>query len=111
MSTTHAFREELTPISFLRRASVVHAARISVVDRGRQTTWSEFGARSRRFADALQRSGLKPGEQVAFLALNSEPLLLSHFAVLQAGGVLVVVNTRLAATPGPDIPAGPPSPV
>ncbi len=69
-----------------------------MVDRGRQTTWSEFGARSRRFADALQRSGLKPGEQVAFLALNSEPLLLSHFAVLQAGGVLVAINTRLAAS-------------
>src|SRR5258705_10613792 len=96
MPTTQAFRQELTPVSFLRRASVVHAARIAVVDRGRQTTWSEFGARSRRFADRLRRSGLKPGERVAFLALNSEPLLLAHFAVLQAGGVLVAINTRLA---------------
>src|SRR5258708_24559272 len=95
MSTTHAFRQELTPVSFLRRASVVHAPRISVVDRGRQTTWSEFGARSRRFADALRRSGLKPGERVAFLALNSEPLLLSHFAVLQAGGLPGSVHNRL----------------
>jgi fatty-acyl-CoA synthase len=33
---------------------------------------------------------------VAFLAFNGEPLLLAHFAVLLAGGVLVAINTRLA---------------
>jgi fatty-acyl-CoA synthase len=32
------------------------------------------------------------------LALNSEPLLLAHFAVPQAGGVLVAINTRLSAS-------------
>jgi fatty-acyl-CoA synthase len=90
------FRQELTPVSFLQRAAVVHAHRIAVVDGDRSTTWSEFGARARRFADALRHSGLRPGDRVAFLAFNGEPLLLAHFAVLLAGGVLVAINTRLA---------------
>jgi fatty-acyl-CoA synthase len=45
----------------------------------------------------MRRAGLKNGDRVAFLALNSEPLLLAHFAVPQAGGVLVAINTRLTA--------------
>src|SRR3981081_4193226 len=92
MLRTSVFRQELTPVSFLQRAAVVHARRIGVVDGGRSTTWALFGARSRGFADALRRSGLEPGERVAFLAFNGEPLLLAHFAVLMAGGVLVAIN-------------------
>jgi fatty-acyl-CoA synthase len=97
MSQSPPFRQELTPVSFLQRAATVHAERTAVVDGGRSLTWSEFGARARRFAGALVRAGLKPGERVAFLALNGEPLLLAHFAVLMAGGVLVAINTRLSA--------------
>ena len=39
---------------------------------------------------------MKHNVRVAFLALNSEPLLLAHFGVPQAGGVLVCINTRLS---------------
>ena len=60
-------------------------------------TWRDFRARSRRLASALRATGLRKGDRVAFLALNSEPLLLAHFGVPQAGGVLVAINTRLSA--------------
>src|SRR5437588_8228010 len=90
------FREELTPVSFLERAGTVHAGRIAVVDRDRRFTYGEWRERARRLASALRARGLEKGERIAFLALNSEPLLLAHFAVLMAGGVLVAINTRLS---------------
>ena len=58
-------------------------------------TWADFRARSRRLASALRGTGLERGDRVAFLAFHSEALLLAHFGVLQAGGVLVAINTRL----------------
>ena len=94
---TLVYREELTPVSFLERAGTVHADRIAAVDGDRSYTYREWRSRSRRLAHALRGAGLKKGDRVAFLALNSEPLLLGHFGVLQAGGVIVAINTRLSA--------------
>jgi fatty-acyl-CoA synthase len=91
------FRNELTPVTFIERAGTVHASRVAVVDGTAAYTWAEFRGRSRRFASALRAAGLERGDRVAFLALNSEALLLAHFGVLQAGGVLVAINTRLTA--------------
>lgn len=94
---TLVYREELTPVSFLERAGTVHADRIAAVDGNRRYTYREWRARSRRLAHALRRAGLQKDDRVAFLAFNSEPLLLGHFGVLQAGGVIVAINTRLSA--------------
>ncbi len=90
-------RHELNPVSFLERSGTVYADRVAVVDGDVSYTWREFRARSRRLASALRDAGLRKGDRIAFLALNSEPLLLAHFGVAQAGGVLVAINTRLSA--------------
>lgn len=90
------YRQELSPLSFLERAGDVHAHRAAVEDGGRTFTYREWRSRARRLASALQQAGLAEGDRVAFLALNSEPLLLGHFAVPRAGGVIVAINTRLA---------------
>lgn len=89
------YRDELSPVSFVERAGTVHASRPAVVDGAATYTWVEFRARSRRFASALRAAGLNKGDRVACVALNSEVLLLAHFGVPQAGGVLVAINTRL----------------
>jgi len=91
------FRQELTPTHFLERAGSAYADRIAVTDGERSFTWREFRARARRLAAALRSQGLQTGDRVAFLGLNSEPLLLAHFAVPLAGGVLVAINTRWSA--------------
>jgi len=93
---TRVWRQELSPVHFLERAGVVYAEHVAVVDGDVSYTWSEFRARARRFASALRAAGLQKGDRVAFLALNSEPLLLAHFGVLLAGGVLVPINIRLS---------------
>jgi fatty-acyl-CoA synthase len=89
-------RAELTPVSFLERSGVAHAERIAVVDGEQSFTYRDWRERARRFAAALQSAGAGPGSRVAFLALNSEPLLLAHHAVPMAGAQLVAINTRLA---------------
>ena len=91
------FRRELTPVSFLERAGTVHAERVAVIDGDARYTWAGIRARARRLASALRSRGLRRGDRVAFLALNSEPLLTAHFAVPMAGGVIVAINTRLSA--------------
>ncbi len=93
--TNPVHRQELTPVSFLERAGDVHAGRVAVVEGDVVFDYRSWRARARRFADALRRGGLRRDDRVAFLALNSEPLLLAHFAVPMAGGILVAINTRL----------------
>ena len=94
---TSVHRQELTPLHFLERAGEVYADRQAVDDGPLRFTWREVRSRARRLASALQRGGLKKGDRVAFLGFNQEPLLLAHFGVPLAGGVLVAINTRLNA--------------
>jgi fatty-acyl-CoA synthase len=94
---TVPWRQELSPNHLIERAGTAFAARMAVTDGPVSYTWAEWRARARRFASALRRAGLERGDRVAFCALNSEPLLLAHFAVPLAGGVLVALNTRLLA--------------
>ncbi len=89
------FRQELSPIHLLERAGEVFADRPAASDGGQSYTWREMRNRARRLASALRSDGLAKGDRIAFLAFNSEPLLLAHFAVPLAGGVLVAINTRL----------------
>jgi fatty-acyl-CoA synthase len=94
---TLVHRQELTPVSFLERAGDAHADRVAVVDGDVSFDYRSWRARARRFAAALRSGGMAKDDRVAFLALNSEPLLLAHFGVPMAGGILVAVNTRLNA--------------
>jgi fatty-acyl-CoA synthase len=86
----------LTPITFLERSARVFPDRTAVVDGERRLTYREFFDRTQRLTAFVQELGIKPGDRVAFLALNGEPLLAAHYAVPMSGGVLVAMNTRLA---------------
>ncbi len=87
----------LSPLSFLERSARVWPDKIAVVYGGRRLTYSELAAEAQRVARALQASGVEPGDRVAYLMPNLPEMLIAHFAVPLAGGVLVAVNTRLTA--------------
>src|SRR5437764_7944382 len=89
-------RRPLTPISFLERSARVFPSKTAVVDHENRFTYREFQERARALASGLQDIGVKPGDRVAFLAFNGEPLLTAHFGVPMSGGVLVPMNTRLS---------------
>jgi len=90
--------EPLTPTAFLDRAGTVFADRVAVVDGESKFTWAEFRERCLKFAGALRRAGVAPGDRVALLAPNSQTLLAAHYAVPWAGAVLVALNTRITAS-------------
>jgi len=93
-----ANRAELTPLSFLERASVAFGQRPAVLHGERRINYAELRQRVHRQATALRAAGLAQGDRVAVLAPNSPMLLEAHFGVPLAGGVLVPINTRLASS-------------
>src|ERR1700741_4854127 len=60
----------------------------------RQRTFREFGDRVARLAGALQTLGMRAGERVAMLALNSDRYLEYQIAVPWGGGVVNPCNIR-----------------
>jgi fatty-acyl-CoA synthase len=86
----------LTPLAFLGRAAEVFADREAVVYGERRMTYTQLSAEVTRVAHALRACGVGPGDRVAYLMPNIPEMLVAHFAVPLAGGVLVAINTRLA---------------
>ena len=87
----------LSPLSFLERSARVWPDKVAVVYGKRRLTYRELAAEAKRVARALQASGVEPGDRVAYLMPNLPEMLIAHYAVPLAGGVLVAVNTRLTA--------------
>src|SRR6478735_12799076 len=86
----------LTPLHFLKRAASVHPDRTAIIDGARTFTYAAMAAEVTRLANALRARGLQSGDRVAYLAPNCAEVLVAHFAVPLAGGVLVTINTRLS---------------
>src|SRR5947208_11038602 len=87
----------LTPLGFLARAAAVYPDKLAVIDGARRFTYREFYERCCRFADALRRRGIGPGDTVAVMAPNVPALLEAHYGVPMAGAVLNALNYRLDA--------------
>ena len=87
----------LTPLSFLERSARVWPDKTAVIYGRRRLTYAELAAETTQVARALRAAGVEPGDRVAYLMPNLPEMLIAHFAVPLAGGVLVAVNTRLAA--------------
>src|SRR5581483_5714353 len=90
-------RSPLTPLELLARTAWVYRDSIAVVENGRRFTYGGFEQRIPRLASALRSSGIAPGDRVAVLAPNTVMALEAQFGVMLAGGVLVMLNTRLNA--------------
>ncbi|MFZ2526574.1 MAG: acyl--CoA ligase family protein [Rhodococcus sp. (in: high G+C Gram-positive bacteria)] len=98
--TVHtANHSPLSPLRFLERSASVFPDRAAIIHGDRLYSYAEFAAETQRFAQAL-RARIRPGDRVAFLAPNVPELLIAHFAVPLAGGVLIALNSRLA---GPEL--------
>src|SRR5688572_14472130 len=85
----------LSPVGFLRRSAEVHPGKAAVIHGERTYTYREFDERCRRFASALARRGIGPGDTVSVLAPNVPALLEAHYAVPGVGAILNALNFRL----------------
>ncbi|WKG05621.1 long-chain fatty acid--CoA ligase [Mycolicibacterium sp. HK-90] len=80
----------------LRRAAQIRPRAESTVFGHRRRTWSETAERVARIAGGLKDVGVRPGDRVAILALNSDRYFELLYAILWLGAVMVPLNTRLA---------------
>jgi fatty-acyl-CoA synthase len=86
----------LTPVRFLRYAEQQYPGRTAAVCGRERFTYSQMSERAGRLAGALREIGVKSNDRVAFLSLNCHRLLEAYFGVLEAGGILLPLNIRLA---------------
>ena len=107
MSTAHphpgsagaANYSQMSPLRFLERSASVFPDRTAIIHGDRTYTYAEFADEAQRLARVL-RSRIEPGDKIAYLTPNVPEMLIAHFAVPLAGGVLVALNSRLA---GPEL--------
>ncbi len=83
---------------FLEKRAFLNPAREAFVDgAGTRLTFAELSERSHRVGNALLASGIRPGDRVALLLMNSAEFLESFFAIARIGAVVVPLNWRLVA--------------
>ncbi|GHF60846.1 long-chain-fatty-acid--CoA ligase [Seohaeicola zhoushanensis] len=80
--------------SILRRAAQVNPTGIATIFKDRQRSWPQTLERVQRLAGALQKLGMKPGDRVALLSLNSDRFIEYYFAVPWGGGAMMPMNIR-----------------
>lgn len=78
----------------LQRSIQATPERVATVFHARRQSFREFGDRVARLAGALQATGMKAGDRVGMLGVNSDRWLECLMGVWWAGGVLNPVNTR-----------------
>ena len=78
----------------LHRAAQLKPHGVATIFGDRRRTWTQLKDRVARLAAVLVSSGLKPGDRVAPIALNSDRYVEIYYAVWWAGGVIVPGNTR-----------------
>ena len=81
----------------LRRAVQTRPTGIATSFSGRRRTWQDSVDRISRVAGALSALGVRRGDRVAILALNSDRYLELMYAIPWLGAAMVPINTRLAA--------------
>jgi acyl-CoA synthetase (AMP-forming)/AMP-acid ligase II len=60
----------------------------------RAITWQEFDERANRFANALQQIGIRKGDKVIHLMMNSIDWLVAYFGIIRTGAWAVPLNFR-----------------
>jgi long-chain acyl-CoA synthetase len=80
----------------LQRPAELFRSRVAVIDGDARFTYGEFARRVAALDASLDRLGLRAGDVVAVLALNSHQHLEAWFAVPRGGLVLNDLNWRLA---------------
>ncbi len=58
----------------------------------RKISWADFDARASKVHDTLLKAGMKKGDKIGLLALNSIVALEIMYGVIRAGGVLVPLS-------------------
>jgi fatty-acyl-CoA synthase len=81
---------------FLHRAVRHYGKKVGVVDGERRFTYAQFGERVNRLSNGLLNLGVRKGDRVAVIDINTHRLLEMYYAVPQVGAILLPINSRLS---------------
>ena len=87
----------------LRRALQINPHGVAILEGDRSLTWDEVGTRVAKLAGALRELGVKKGDRVAVLMLNSSRYLELYLAVGWAAAVIVPLNIRWSVAENRDV--------
>ncbi len=85
----------LTPLSFLERTKDVYPNYEAIIYESRRYTWKDVYNRCVKFASALDKIGIKPGDTVSIMAFNTPEIFEAHYSIPMVGAVINAINTRL----------------
>jgi acyl-CoA synthetase (AMP-forming)/AMP-acid ligase II len=80
---------------FLGRAIRQYGNKVAVVDGEKRFTYAQFGERVNRLSNGLLNHGIRKGDRVAVIDINTHRLLEMYYAVPQVGAILLPINIRL----------------
>ena len=69
----------------------------ALISEDRRYTYGELNGIVNRLANQLLALGLRKGDKVGIMSFNTDSFVISYFAVMKAGGIVVPLNFRLAA--------------
>lgn len=82
---------------FLKRAVKEYGKKVGVVDQEKRFTYAQLGERVNRLANGLLTLGIKKGDRVAVIDMNTHRLLEMYYGVPQIGAILLPINIRLTS--------------
>ncbi|GGA41444.1 long-chain-fatty-acid--CoA ligase [Kroppenstedtia guangzhouensis] len=78
--------------NFLKKSAEEYPEREAIYFMGKRITYRELMDDVHRMARALKELGVKKGERVSIMLANSPQAVISYYAVLMIGGVVVQTN-------------------
>jgi fatty-acyl-CoA synthase len=87
----------LNELDFLKRALAVYGDKEAVVCGSHRLTYTQFGERTRRYANAMRALGVKKGDRIGILSQNCHRMIEAYFGAPQIGAISVPMNFRLVA--------------
>ena len=87
--------EQLSPLSYLKRAAMLYPEYEAVVHGDIKRNWKETYDRCVRVASALSKRGIGKGDTVSAMLPNIPEMFELHYGVPMIGAVLNTINTRL----------------
>jgi fatty-acyl-CoA synthase len=83
--------------AWLARRAFLSGERTAFIEGERRVTFTEFDRRTNQLAQALRQLGVRQGDRVGALMVNSVALLETMFAAAKLGAIFAPMNFRLAA--------------
>jgi len=82
---------------FLTISTAICPDKEAIIFEGKRYTYSQLNERVNRLGSALIKLGVKKGDRVAMMQVNTNQCIEAYFAVAKIGGIYVPLNFRAKA--------------